>query len=259
MTKARSHISFKVHYNSPSTNHRHKPGIVQIRPRWQRTLSGQWGWDELWDGGRRGAGDEGVGLGYKCCSTQTQTPKTGRRAGRAGPHLCWGGLSSWCRPRALSALGDALLGWGHALCGSLALPRAAGQWAPSWAKSVPLHWSRLAQESSSVQHLAPGQLVTYVAPTGQPHPSGPASCSGKSQPAIPPAIPPARQPSILPSCPVPGLKKCPCKGAAEGQQWCGRSVVPHPESALGSPWGPAAWLRRLNLKCFFLSPFCMGC
>jgi len=127
MTKARSHISFKVHYNSPSTNHRHKPGIVQIRPRWQRTLSGQWGWDELWDGGRRGAGDEGVGLGYKCCSTQTQTPKTGRRAGRAGPHLCWGGLSSWCRPRALSALGDALLGWGHALCGSLALPRAAGQ------------------------------------------------------------------------------------------------------------------------------------
>lgn len=35
MTKATSHIIFKVHYYSPSTNHRHKPGIVQIWPRWR--------------------------------------------------------------------------------------------------------------------------------------------------------------------------------------------------------------------------------
>lgn len=81
----------------------------------------------------------------------------------------------------------------------------------------------------------------------------------REKPASHPSSHPTSQPSILPSCPVPGLKKCPCKGTAEGQQWCGRSVVPQPESALGSAWGPAAWLRRLNLKCFFLSPFCMGC
>lgn len=150
MTKARSHVSFKVHYNSPSTNHRHKPGIVQIRPRWQRTLSGQWGWDELWDGGRRGAEGEGVGLGYKCCSTQTQTLKTGLRAGRAGPRLCWGRLSSWHRPRALCT-GRRAMGMGHALHGSLTLPRAAGQQAPSWANTVLQHCSRLAPLSPKPQ------------------------------------------------------------------------------------------------------------
>lgn len=35
-------------------------------------------------------------------------------------------------------------------------------------------------------------------------------------------------------------------------------MVPQPESTLGGARGPAAWLRRLNLKCFFLSLFAWG-
>lgn len=87
MTKATSHTILKVHYYSPSTNHRHKPGVVQIWPKWQKTLSRAQGWGE-----RRGAGLRQV-LGYKCCSRQTQTPpspgRVSRTAGRTDrqPHL----------------------------------------------------------------------------------------------------------------------------------------------------------------------------
>nr|XP_013806109.1 PREDICTED: nascent polypeptide-associated complex subunit alpha, muscle-specific form-like [Apteryx mantelli mantelli]XP_013806110.1 PREDICTED: nascent polypeptide-associated complex subunit alpha, muscle-specific form-like [Apteryx mantelli mantelli] len=59
MTKVTSHVIFKVHYNSPSTNHRHKPRVVQIWPRRQRTLDRQQGRGKP-DGRRQQtAGDEG--------------------------------------------------------------------------------------------------------------------------------------------------------------------------------------------------------
>lgn len=64
---------FKVHYYyhySLSTNHRHKPGIVQIWPKWQKTLRQEQGWQELGGWRWQGARLRQV-LGYKHCSRQT--------------------------------------------------------------------------------------------------------------------------------------------------------------------------------------------
>lgn len=74
MTKATSHVICKVHHYYPlSTNHRHKPGLVQMWPKWRRALS--------WEQSRGGAGRAQAGAGiYKHCSRQSQTPPSLRRA-----------------------------------------------------------------------------------------------------------------------------------------------------------------------------------
>lgn len=142
MTKATSHTIFKVHYYSPSTNHRHKPGIVQIWPKWQKTLSRVQGRGEP---GRGGDGERGSG---RCRGTSAapDRPKPlralggchGQQEGRTDSLACHSGRlgKAWRRAvpgrarltgqtRHLSAFGDPTAGMGLRP-GSPVVPKGAG-------------------------------------------------------------------------------------------------------------------------------------
>lgn len=193
LTKATSHVLFKVHYNSPSTNHRHKPGIVQIRPTWRRTPSGQRGRGKPGERRQREQGwgrGRGAGVQALLQTDPKPTSRDGQRAGREQTRARRGSAPRADPGRSLR-LG---MRWGPcpALRGSPGVPRGAGQ-------------------SSSSQHPTPGQLAAHVAPRGQPQPSDPVPCSGKRHPSIHPPL----HPSIHPPRP----------GQTAPQRCCRRTVA----------------------------------